>query len=97
LPSTLEPVVENLGDPLGKMIAMQAAEGKPAYVNPDNISADVQVIGGDRDRIIPAEVLSATARSYETEAVIIEDAGHAVISSSKWCEVADHVLRHLTN
>ena len=97
LPGILEPVIENMGDPLGIMIAMQAAEGKPAYVNPDNITADVQVIGGARDRIIPADVLAATARSYETEAVIIEDAGHAVISSSKWREVADHVVRHLTN
>lgn len=97
LPGTLEPVIEHMGDPLGKMIALQAAEGKPAYVNPDNISADVQVIGGARDRIISPDVVSATARSYETEAVIIDDAGHAVISSSKWREVADHVVHHLTN
>jgi len=96
LPGTLQPVLDNMGDPLGKMIAMQAAEGKPAYVNPDNITADVQVIGGTRDRIIPAEVVTATAKSYETEAVMIEDAGHAVISSSKWRQVANHVIRHLT-
>ena len=97
LPGTLQPVLDNMGDPLGKMIALQAAEGKPAYVNPDNITADVQVIGGSRDRIIPAEVVSATARSYETEPIMIEDAGHAVISSSKWRQVADHIIHHLTH
>lgn len=97
LPSTLEPVIENMGDPLGKIIAMQAAEGKPAYVNPDNITADVQVIGGARDLIIPADVVTATARSYQTDPVMIEDAGHAIISSSKWREVADHVIHHLTH
>jgi hypothetical protein len=70
---------------------------KPAYVNPDNISADVQAFGSARGRIIPAEVLTATARSYEADAVLIEDAGHAVISSSKWHEVTDHVQRRLAN
>ncbi len=95
LPGTLEPVVEFMGDPLGKAIALQAAEGKPAYVNPDNISAQVQVIGGSRDRLIPPDVVAATARSYDTEAVMIEDAGHAVISSSKWQAVADQLLQHL--
>nr|WP_176426012.1 alpha/beta fold hydrolase [Chromobacterium sp. ASV5] len=95
LPSTLEPVVEFLGDPLGKIIASQAAEGKPAYVNPDHISAGMQVIGGSRDRIIPADVVAATARSYDVEPIMIDDAGHAMISSSKWNQVADHVLAHL--
>ncbi|MDD2809379.1 alpha/beta fold hydrolase [Rhodoferax sp.] len=97
LPGTLEPVIENMGDALGIMIAMQAAQGKPAYVNPDNISADVQIIGGERDRIIPVDVVEATARSYETEPIMIKDAGHAMISSSKWREVADHVARHLAS
>ncbi|GAB2182296.1 hypothetical protein DLREEDagrD3_25190 [Denitratisoma sp. agr-D3] len=96
LPGTLQPVLEHMGDPLGKMIAIHAAEGKPAYVNPDNITADVQVIGGSRDRIIPADVVTATARSYETDPIMIEDAGHAVISSSKWREVADHIIHHLS-
>ncbi|KJV27669.1 hypothetical protein VI06_13585 [Aquitalea magnusonii] len=95
LPGTLDNVVEFMGDPLGKAIAIQAAEGKPAYVNPDNISARVQVIGGSRDRLIPPEVVAATARSYDTNAVMIEDAGHAVISSRKWQDVAEQVLQHL--
>lgn len=95
LPGTLDTVVEFMGDPLGKAIAIQAAEGKPAYVNPDNVSAQVQVIGGSRDKLIPPEVVAATARSYDTTPVMIEDAGHAVISSSKWQDVAEQVLRHL--
>jgi pimeloyl-ACP methyl ester carboxylesterase len=55
----------------------------------------VQVIGGSRDKLIPPEVVAATARSYDTTPVMIEDAGHAVISSSKWQDVAEQVLRHL--
>jgi hypothetical protein len=83
---TLEP-----GGEFMKAIVLQPAEGKPAHINPDSISARAQPTGGRRDYQNPPDVVAATAHSNDTEAV----AGYAVISSAKWQSVADQQLLRL--
>jgi pimeloyl-ACP methyl ester carboxylesterase len=53
---------------------------------------NVLVMGGDLDRLIPASDIHATAKHFATEAVIIDEVGHAMMLDQHWPEVAGSIL-----
>ncbi len=55
----------------------------------------LKVVGGERDRLIPAALTQMTARSYGVEATIYAGLGHGLMLERDWQRVADDLLAFL--
>ncbi|KUH93616.1 alpha/beta hydrolase [Mycolicibacterium acapulense] len=59
------------------------------------ITTPLLVLGGEDDGLISNEEVRATARAYNTEAVLFPRIGHNMMVDAGWREVADHICNWL--
>lgn len=65
----------------------------PAKVNERKIP--MLVLGGDNDAVFPVHEIKATARAYNTEAVIFENMAHDIMLEPRWQTAAEYMLTWL--
>ena len=89
------------GRPLFEAAAANVLPGTPAAVRTDAERGPLLVIGGGRDRTVPAVTTRGIARRYRhnpsvTEYKEFDDRGHSLVVDSGWREIADYALQWLT-
>lgn len=62
---------------------------------PHRVKTPLLIIGGQNDRIILPYEIEATARAYQTEAVMLPDLAHDIMLEEKWQTAADTILAWL--
>lgn len=89
------------GRPLFEAAVANYLPGTPAAVRTDAVRGPLLVLGGGRDRTVPAATTRAIAGRYRrgpslTEYHELPDRGHSLVVDSGWREVADYALQWLT-
>jgi pimeloyl-ACP methyl ester carboxylesterase len=64
---------------------------------PDRVRVPVTVMGAANDSIFSVREVEATARAYDTEAVIFPDMAHNMMQDQGWEKVADELLARTEN
>jgi alpha-beta hydrolase superfamily lysophospholipase len=59
---------------------------------PERISTPILVMGAADDRLISPSEVEATARAYQTQAVMLPDIAHDMMLEAGWRAVADRIL-----
>ena len=59
---------------------------------PEKVKTPLLVLGAARDNMIGPREVEATARAYNTQAVIIPDVAHNSMLDSRWQSVAERIL-----
>jgi pimeloyl-ACP methyl ester carboxylesterase len=62
---------------------------------PHRVKTPLLIIGGQNDRIILPYEVEATARAYQTEAVMLPDLAHDIMLEDNWQTAADTILAWL--
>jgi len=62
---------------------------------PEKIKTPLLVLGAARDNMIGLREVEATARAYNTQAVIIPDVAHNSMLEQRWQDVAERILTWL--
>jgi len=62
---------------------------------PEKVTTPLLVLGVGRDNMIAFREIEATARAYNTQAVIIPDVAHNSMLEQRWQSVADRILTWL--
>jgi alpha-beta hydrolase superfamily lysophospholipase len=63
---------------------------------PKRVKTPMLVLGSECDTIFTPKEVRATARAYNTEATIFPTVAHDMMLGDGWQDVADHMLRWLT-
>ena len=70
----------------------------PPPISTNGRSVPMLVLGAEHDRFVPAWMTHITARHYEAESHILDDAGHAMMLGRHWvtcaCFIRNWLLRH---
>ncbi|WP_432572944.1 alpha/beta hydrolase [Kineococcus sp. SYSU DK005] len=90
------------GRPLFEAALANVLVSTPAAVRTGAERGPLLIVGGGRDRTVPALTTRAIARRYRdgsstTEYHEFADRGHSLVVDSGWREVAEHALRWLTS
>jgi pimeloyl-ACP methyl ester carboxylesterase len=62
---------------------------------PERIKVPLLVMGAENDMLFPHNDVNATARAYQTQAVIFPNMAHDMMLESGWQAVADRILEWL--
>lgn len=89
------------GRPLFQAGTANVVPGTPAAVDTGAERGPLLIIGGGRDRTVPAATTRAIAKRYArgtsvTEYKELADRGHSLVVDPGWREVADYALQWLT-
>lgn len=89
------------GRPLFEAAAANVLPGTPAAVRTHADRGPLLIIGGGRDRTVPAITTRGIARRYRTSSSVTEykefaDRGHSLVVDTGWREIADYALQWLT-
>lgn len=65
--------------------------------HPERVSTQLLVLGGEDDGMITNDEVRATARAYNTEAILFPRMGHNMMVEPGWREVADCIIGWLSD
>jgi alpha-beta hydrolase superfamily lysophospholipase len=64
---------------------------------PHRVTTPLLVLGASRDALFQTNEVEATARAYQTQAIVFADMAHDMMLDARWRTVADRILAWLTD